>query len=206
MWRKIIVGIVRKCFLVLMAFTVIVGWNSPVSAEVEFWKYELGISPQSLHDRLVGDKFVFKVFSDRKIVAIKRVAIVPNEVGEEISEIVESTRLTATICSNKVKKLDVQSVYSFNQSKLFAARKKFYEYLNENKALPTKNAIRPNKNAKSSSVTLEFEIDRNNQGRSDIRGIETAKVSIFESLRLNVNDVPALEMRYVIENTWFCPN
>jgi hypothetical protein len=173
-------------------------------ADTDPAKYPLGMSPKSLHDKLVLDQFVFESFTSKKIVAIKRVVVAPNQ-GEEFPNVVESTKITASMCSGKLFKLIMSSLYGGDRKPLLLGRKSFYKYLKDNGAV--NDDINIHKAPDNPRVVLKYSIDRNNQASKDVRGTEIVKVALGESK--NVTDklkMPLLEMTYMLENKWFCPS
>jgi hypothetical protein len=174
------------------------------SADTDISKYPLGMSPKTLHDTLVSDKFVFESFTEKKIVALKRVAVNASN-GSEFTDIIESTKITASICSGKLFRLKMTTVYGGNREALLLGRKSFYKYLKDNNAVNEKIDVHKVQN--NPGVVLAYTIDRNNQARKDVRGTEVAKVSLGISAKItNLKKEPLLKMTYYLTNKWFCPN
>jgi len=175
------------------------------NADIDITSLGLGISPSALHNALVTEQFVFKEFTAKRIVAIKKSAIASRE-GTEFPQIIESTEIIAKMCAGKVYELKMRSLYGSDVKNLLMGRKQFYSYLEKNNALA--KLIKTHKKEDNSQVVLKFQIDRNVSGGS-VRGTENAQVAIGISKRLwrgsKQNKEPILEMTYVISNKWFCP-
>jgi hypothetical protein len=175
------------------------------NADIDITSLGLGISPSALHDALVTEQFVFKNFTAKRIVAIKKSAV-ESRPGTEFPQIYESTEVTAKMCSGKVFELQMRSIYGSDIKNLLLGRKQFYSYLEKNKALA--ELIKTHKKEDNPQVVLKFQIDRNASGGS-VRGTENAQVAIGISKRLwrgtEQNKEPILEMTYVLRNKWFCP-
>jgi len=190
--------------LKISAFTVLLlVKSSVVYADVDVTKYPLGISPKTLHDLLVNDNFVFKKFTGSAIQAIKKVAV-PIKPGSEISDVIESTTLTAKLCAGKMYEIQMTSVYTGDRTALLMGRKNLYKYLKENNAI--NDGISLHKNETNPRVVLSYSIDRNSQADRNIRGTEVIKVALDTSTRITIENIPLLQMTYQLKNKWFCPN
>jgi len=197
------IRIYRNIVMFTCVFLLSVYSGGRAFADVVISNYTLGISPKAFHDKLVSDKFVFKKFTRSQIHAVKKIAANVTA-GSEFPDATESTEIKARICSGKIFIITMTSVYNGNQRKLLLGRKSFYQYLRDNNAVY--ESINLHKNEDNPQAVLNFTIDRNNQTNKNIKGIESAKVAIGMSRRLTKNNVPLLEMRYSLENKWFCPN
>jgi len=176
------------------------------NADVNVTNYPLGISPKTLHDKLVADRFVFEKFSDKEIRAVKKV-VTGAETQTEYPDIAQSTTLTAWICAGKVFRIRMTSVYGGDRNALLMGRKSFYSYLKNNKAV--NDAINLHKGKGNPQVVLGFSIDRSGQTNKEVRGTEMAKLALGTSSTLSSTlkegTEPLLEMSYSLENKWFCP-
>jgi hypothetical protein len=175
----------------------------PSFADVGVTKYPLGMSPKTLHNKLVADKFVFEAFTTNEIRAVKRIAI-DTDSGTEFPDATQSTTLNAKICAGKVFRIQMTSVYNGDRNALLIGRKLFYKYLKDNNAV--NDSINLHKVDLNPRVVLGFSIDRNIQKNSEVRGTEIAKLALGTSKRITSNKKPLLEMNYFLENKWFCPN
>lgn len=170
------------------------------NADIDITSVGLGISPSALHDRFLTDKFVFRTFTKKRIVAIKK-TVISHDPGTEFPTIIASTEVTAKVCSGKVFELKMTSLYGSDTKSLLLGRKQFYSYLEKNKALA--KLIKTHKKQDNSQVVLNFQIDRNAGGGS-VRGTENAQVAIGITKRLKASR-PILQMTYRLRNKWFCP-
>jgi hypothetical protein len=195
--KKSLCGILLS---ILVAFS-----STATIADVDVTKYPLGMSPKALHDNLVNDKFVFKKFSSTEIRAVKKVAVEAKE-GSEFPEITQSTSLIAKICAGKVYQIKMNSIYGGDRTSLLMGRKMLYKYLKDNSA--TNDGINLHKNKSDPTVVLGFSIDRNSQTNKAVRGTEIVKLAL--GTRKDVvsarTKLPFLQMSYLLENKWFCPN
>jgi hypothetical protein len=194
----------KRISFVSVSAAMILALPLPVYADIDISKTALGISPVTLHDYLSKEKFVFHKFSDKEIVAVKRI-IGKVDSGTEFPDVNESTKITANICSGKVFRITMNSVYMGNTNSLLLGRKHFYEYIKENSGVL--KGIDTHKSVENPTVVESFIIDRNKSGTS-VRGSEEIKIALEYSrvVRNNNKDDPVLMMTYVLENKWFCPD
>jgi len=194
----------KTVILCLVGFSLI-GNTRTANADVDVTNYPLGISPRTLHDKLVADRFVFLEFSNKKIIAVKKVVTDVSQ-GQDFPDLTQSTTLTVSVCAGKVFKIMMNSVYGGDRDALLMGRKSFYKYLKDNSAVNDKILL--HKNEANPQVVLWFSIDRNNQANKEVRGTEIIKLALSHSSNVTSGKPPKplLEMNYYIENKWFCPN
>ena len=146
-------------------------------ADVDVTTYPLGDSPNTMHDKLVEDKFVFEKFSNREIKAVKKI-VVPSNSGEEFPDLYQSTTITAKICEGRIYELRMSSVYGGDRNALLMGRKLIYKYLKDNNAVNDKIFLHTNE--QNPQVVLWFSIDRDSQANKAIRGTEMVKLALGE--------------------------
>ena len=222
-----------SCLLGVIIFT------SNAYGDFLYENYPLGMSKASLHDQLASDKFYFSEVSENTIKAKKYVlgfySLDLKRGDKEFEELNPSISINAKFCNDKLFQLDMINFFNNDQSDVFAGRKKFYEYLDDNKAIS--DGFRINQKEESTLVSHSYIIDRNDSG-GKIRGEEEIIVALYQSKDLfnyytdpaivdyvqklifnyvlgSANDnkanelplirVPLLEMRVSFKNKWFCP-
>ena len=194
---------IRKNVIACLLGVSVMTGGGVAHADVDVTNYPLGISPKTLHDKLVTDRFVFEKFSDKEIRAVKKV-VTRTDANTEYPDIAQSTTLTAWICAEKVFRIRMTSVYGADRNALLMGRKSFYSYLKINKAV--NDAINLHKGKGNPRVVLGFSIDRSGQTNKEVRGTEVAKLALGTSSNITSDKEPLLEMTYSLENKWFCPN
>ena len=110
------------------------------------------------------------------------------------------------MCAGKIYSITLESVYGGNLNVLLLGRKSFYNYLVLNEAEYVSSSL--HKNDINPTVVHQFNIDRNEQNNSSVRGNEELKVGLLYSKELKDSSTnePFLQMRFELKNKWFCPS
>ena len=189
----------------LSAFILTFVFINPAKSDIDVTKYQLGMSPETLHDQLVSDKFVFKRFKEDEVHAIKKIFF-KTPPGTELTEMYVSTTFLAKLCKGKMYNFSVKTTHLADQTALLLGRKKVFVYLKDNNAVGGKIAY--SKKDDEARVVETYTIDRND-GSGSVRGIEEVKVGLTEEKGVdfgeNQRNRHPLMVQYIFENKWFCP-